>query len=143
MVSGIIGGAFEFFVSWFFQFSFGISAWDYSGEPFNIDGRTDLFHMVCWGFLGWFFIKGIVPVVLKTINKIPWNWRYSVTAVCTALMVFNGAMTMLSFECWYARMAGQPVTTPIEKFMEENFDNNFMKTHFATMSIDPAKATRD
>ena len=142
VVSGIIGGAFEFFVSWFFQFSFGISAWDYSGEPFNIDGRTDLFHMVCWGFLGWFFIKGIVPQVLKLMNLIPWNWRYGLTAVCTALMIFNGAMTMLSFECWYSRVAGNPVTTPIEKFMEQNFDNDFMKGHFATMSIDPNRATR-
>lgn len=41
LVSAVIGGAFEYLVSWFFQFAFGIMAWDYTGTFLSIDGRTN------------------------------------------------------------------------------------------------------
>ncbi len=142
LVSGFIGAAFEYAVSWFFQFAFGILAWDYSGEFLNIDGRTDLLHFLCWGALGIFFIKLIVPKLLDLINLIPWKWRYSITAICAALMLANGAMTLMAFQSWYSRAASEPADTPIAQFCNEHFDDDFMKTRFATMSIDPSRATQ-
>ena len=41
LVSAVIGGAFEFFVSWFMETAFGAVAWDYTGTFLSIDGRTN------------------------------------------------------------------------------------------------------
>lgn len=142
LVSAVIGGAFEYATSWFMQFAFGIVAWDYSGTFLSIDGRTNGMFMAMWGVLGVVWIKLCLPWMLKLVNLIPWNWRYGVTTVCAALMILDGAMTLLSLDCWYQRMAGVPSETAVEEFFDRHFDNQYMEERFQSMSIDPANATR-
>ncbi|MCQ4845846.1 putative ABC transporter permease [Gordonibacter pamelaeae] len=142
LVSAVIGGAFEYLTSWFMQFAFGIVAWDYSGTFLSIDGRTNGMFMAMWGVLGVVWIKLCLPWMLKPVNLIPWNWRYAVTTVCAALMIVDGAMTLLSLDCWYQRMAGKPAETAMAQFFDRNFDNEYMQERFQSMSIDPSNATR-
>ena len=143
LVSAVIGGAFEYLTSWFMQFAFGIVAWDYTGTFLSIDGRTNGMFMAMWGVLGVVWIKLLLPWMLKLVNLIPWNWRYAVTTVCAALMIVDGAMTLLSLDCWYERMSGSTPETAMEEFFADHFDNDFMENRFQSMSIDPNNATRN
>lgn len=142
LVSAVIGGAFEFAVSWFMQFAFGIVAWDYSGTFLSIDGRTNGFFMCMWGLLGVVWVKLLLPWMLRLVNLIPWKWRYSITTVCAALMIANGAMTLISLDCWYQRMAGNSSDSAVGQFFDEHFDNAYMEQRFQSMSIDPDNAAR-
>ena len=92
--------------------------------------------------LGVVWIKLCLPWMLKLVNLIPWNWRYALTTVCAALMIVDGAMTLLSLDCWYQRMAGKPSETAMAQFFDRNFDNEYMQERFQSMSIDPSNATR-
>lgn len=142
LVSAIIGGAFEYAVSWFMQFAFGAVAWDYTGTFLNIGGRTNFAFMCMWGALGVVWIKVFLPLMLKLVNLIPWQLRYSLTAVCAALMIFNGIMTLFSLDCWYSRLAGLEPDNALAWFFAEHFDNEWMANHFQSMSIDPSVSTR-
>ena len=142
LVSAVIGGGFEYLTSWFMQFAFGIVAWDYTGTFLSIDGRTNGMFMAMWGVLGVVWIKLLLPWMLKLVNLIPWNWRYTLTTVCAVLMIVDGGMTLLSLDCWYQRMAGKAPETAVEQFFGEHFDNRYMEQRFQSMSIDPNTATR-
>ena len=142
LVSALIGGAFEFFVSWFMETAFGAVAWDYTGTFLSIDGRTNGMFMAMWGMLGVLWIKALLPKMLDVVNLIPWKLRYTVTAVATAFMLVNAIMTLQSLDCWYGRLSGHVPETPIEQFYATYFDNDFMANRFESMTINPDSATR-
>lgn len=142
LVSALIGGAFEYFVSWFMEYAFGAVAWDYTGTFLNINGRTNFMFMCMWGALGVVWVRLALPALLHTVNLIPWRWRYSITAVCAALMILDGVMTLVALDCWYARLAGLAPDNALEQFCADHFDNQWMENRFESMSINPDAAHR-
>ena len=145
LVSAVIGGCFEFFTSWFMQTAFGIVAWDYSGTFLSIDGRTNGMFMAMWGVLGLVWIKLLLPIMLKVVNLIPWNWRYAVTTVCAALMLCDCLLTLAALDCWYQREAGtMDYSNPsaIVQFCNTHYDDAFMQNRFQTMTMNPQSAAR-
>ena len=144
VVCTIIGGAFEFFVSWFMEVAFGATAWDYSDQFLGplFGGRTCLLFASMFGVLGTVWIKLLLPVFLRIFNLIPWKWRYSVTLVCAALMLVNCVMTLQALDNWGARKAGHVPAPGIEEFYAKNFDDAYMANRFQSMTIDPNKSVR-
>lgn len=151
IVSAIIGGAFEFFVSWFMQTAFGAVAWDYTGmKIFGIpdpiaalcQGRTSTPFMLMWGALGFVWVKLLLPLLLRLINVIPWKIRYSFTTLCAILMLVNGVMTLQALDCWFERVSDVPATSPVERFYGEYFDNAYMEHRFQSMHITPDDSSR-
>ena len=152
LVSAVIGGLFEAAVSWFMQVGFGAVAWDYSGstifglfpDPIAVlfQGRTSTLFMCMWGALGFVWIKVCLPWLLKLINLIPWQARYSFTALCAALMLVNGVMTLQSLECWYQRESGLAPSSPVEEFYAEHYDDAYMQHRFQSMTITPEDSAR-
>lgn len=141
-LSAIIGGAFEYFVSVFMQYCFGAVAWNYTGAWLSIGGRTCGLAMCAWGLLGVIWLHILMPLLLKLINLIPWNWRYAVTTVAAILMAVNCVMTLEALDCWYERLANNPIDTPIQHFYAQYFDNQWMENRFQSMTIDPSSATK-
>jgi len=144
VVCTIIGGGFEYFVSWFMEVAFGATAWDYSdqflGDVFG--GRTCLLFASMFGFLGTVWIKLLLPLFLRVFNLIPWKLRSSVTLVVAAFMLVNCVMTLQALDNWGARQAGHKPAPGIEQFYAENFDDEYMANRFQSMTIDPNKSVR-
>ena len=144
VVCTIIGGAFEYFVSWFMEVSFGATAWDYSNEFLGnlFGGRTCLLFASMFGFLGTVWIKLLLPIFLKLFNLIPWKLRNGVTLVCATFMLINCVMTLQALDNWGARRAGHVPQPGIEEFYAKNFNDEYMQNRFQSMTIDPNKSVR-
>ncbi len=151
LVSALIGGAFEVFVGWFMQTSFGVVSWSYShirlfGMPDPIavltGGRTCTPFACMWGVGGLIWIKVLLPRLLKLINMIPWKRRYSATVILTAVMLIDGVMTLQSLDYWYQRVNGTVRNIPVAQFYDKHFDNEYMENRFQSMTMSPKDATR-
>lgn len=151
LVSALIGGAFEVFVGWFMQTSFGVVSWSYShirlfGMPDPIavltGGRTCTPFACMWGLGGLIWIKVLLPRLLKLINMIPWKRRYSATVILTAVMLIDGVMTLQSLDYWYQRVNGTVRNIPVAQFYDKHFDNEYMENRFQSMTMSPEDATR-
>lgn len=151
LVSALIGGAFEVFVGWFMQTSFGVVSWSYShirlfGMPDPIavltGGRTCTPFACMWGLGGLIWIKVLLPRLLKLINMIPWKRRYSATVILTAVMLIDGVMTLQSLDYWYQRVNGTVRNIPVAQFYDKYFDNEYMENRFQSMTMSPKDATR-
>ncbi len=145
LISALIGGVFEYFVSWFLELAFGLRAWDYSGTFLSIDGRTNGMYMAFWGLLGLAWIKLALPHVLSLINLIPLRSRTVITILCAILMFSNGFLTIAAFDCWYQRDAGAinyEDASALTQFCNEYYNDDFMKNRFQSMSIDPSLSGR-
>ena len=151
LASAVIGTLFEYATAMFMQMGFGAISWDYSqatifGLPDPLaqisDGHVSTMFACMWGALGCIWIKWCLPHLLKLINLIPWTWRYSLTTVCAALMLIDGVMTLQSLDCWFERVSGQPISTPVEQFYAEHFDNGYMQHRFQSMTITPDNSGR-
>lgn len=151
LVSTLIGGAFEVFVGWFMQTSFGVVSWSYShirlfGMPDPIavltGGRTCTPFACMWGLGGLIWIKVLLPRLLKLINMIPWKRRYSATVILTAVMLIDGVMTLQSLDYWYQRVNGTVRNIPVAQFYDKHFDNEYMENRFQSMTMSPKDATR-
>lgn len=151
LVSALIGGAFEVFVGWFMQTSFGVVSWSYShirlfGMPDPIavltGGRTCTPFACMWGLGGLIWIKVLLPRLLKLINMIPWKRRYSATVILTAVMLIDGVMTLQSLDYWYQRINGTIRNIPVAQFYDKHFDNEYMENRFQSMTMSPKDATR-
>lgn len=140
--SAVIGGAFEYFVSWFMEVTCGIRSWDYTGKWLSIGGRTSGQFMFFWGVLGLLWIKLILPWLLWLINKIPWKIRYSLTAVCFVLLLIDCTLTVMALDCWYMRLAGTAPDSPVTHWFSQHFSNEYMTHKFPTMHIDPSLVNR-
>ena len=60
----------EYLTSLILEVFFGIRWWDYSKEPYNIQGRICLAASLFWGILSILFMREIHPFIEKKLRKI-------------------------------------------------------------------------
>lgn len=135
VAAGAAGAAFEWLASWFFENAFGIVAWSYTNHPFNFEGRTSLVMAAIWGMLGVAWIKVALPFFTQLIGRIPQRTRTIGAAMLCAFFILDALATLGAFNCWFERLSGRPVETPLQQFFATHYGNDFMTERFQTMSL--------
>ena len=136
-VAALVGAGFE---GWFWENAFGIVAWDYSSQPFNLGGHTCLGMALVWGAAGVAWMKLALPVLQRAADVVPVSWRGVFAWGLLAFFLVDAAMTFLAFDCWMNRLAGVEPAGPMQLFFADHYGNAVMEGRFQTMSMYPVLA---
>lgn len=133
----ILGGAFEYMCSVFTELMFGTVFWDYSymGALSIGGGRTNIPFMLCWGILGVVWVKILYPPLSRLIERLPVVPTKIVTWFLVVLMAFNGLFTMKVMLRFNDRQQGIAPANRLEAFIDEAYDNNFVKNRWPNMIV--------
>ena len=133
--SAFLGGAFEYVAGWFWETFFGIVAWSYIDQPFNLGGHTCLGIALVWGLAGMLWFRWGYPAIHAGVASVPTRPRRAITTVAAVLLAADIALTLVAFNCWFDRQAGQPIEGPVAQFCATYYGDSFMANRFETMSM--------
>ena len=103
----ILGLALEYFISWIGEVIFNIRWWDYSNQPFNLNGRICLLYGLFWGFLSLYLMISLNPRVDRLINwikkKIGEKASKIILIASIIFILFDCIVTAGSVTCFMVR----------------------------------------
>ena len=132
----LVGTVVDYLCSWGQEALLGSRSWDYSGMPFNINGRICLLYSIFWGILGVLWIKDLYPRMSKWILKIPNHAGKIVTWVLTVFMAVNCLVSAVAVWRWAERVSGVPAENGFEELLDARFPDERMERIYANMSFD-------
>ena len=80
-ISMIAFTIFEYVVSVVLESLFGLRWWDYTGEPFNFQGRISLAFSIAWGIIGVIFVDKIHPFIKRKLERYTIRFPHKVQVV--------------------------------------------------------------
>ena len=134
-VFSLSGTVVEYLGSLFQELCFGSVSWDYSDQPFNLQGRVCLQMAVLWGLLGLAFVRLLFPWLNRFFAKRTGKGWNIACAVLSVFMAVNLLVTSLAVMRWEERLQGVARETPAAQWLDENYDNQTMEAIFSNMEF--------
>lgn len=136
LYSCLIGGVAEFVMSVIAEYVFHQVIWDYSGMFLNIMGRTTVPFMLGWGLGGLALMKLVYPLVIKLLNKVPYNIGQPLFVALLVFMIINLILTYGSLGRMAMRVAGDTEAGNfVFAFFDNVYPNEWLSTRFPAITI--------
>lgn len=137
LVSALLGSAVELATGWLMEILFGAVAWDYSHLPGSFGRSLNLGFTLLWGALGLAWTHCAMPLIYRISQRVDWKSTAVriLSAVGTAFMVFNIAVTLQVLARESARADDLPPANSIERCIDEHFPSSWVQKRFENMSI--------
>lgn len=104
----IIGSIIEYLVSFFGEMMLHVKWWDYSNEPFNLNGRVCLFYSFAWGIIAIYLVGHFNPKVDRFIekfrNKFPKYIFPVISDICTIFLLVDCIISGIALNVFHSRL---------------------------------------
>lgn len=137
MVIGVAATVMEFLCGLLLYCGYGMRAWDYTNDKFNIMGLICLEFLFYWMLFAFGYllvVRAFRWVVDKKELKKPKFFSTVffkvVTIVFAVFMVVDIISAFVNIKFWSERYYGNPVDTKVEQFVETNWNDEYMQNRF-------------
>lgn len=94
VVSATIATVLEYITHWLLEKIWGLSLWDYTEMPYDLDGRICLPASLMFGFLALLAVYVVQPFVYEQVSSIPINRLDWAAGVVIAVLIVDFATTL-------------------------------------------------
>lgn len=131
----ILGGVFEYLMSFFQEMFFGTISWNYLDEPLNINGRTTVLFAFVWGLLALFLVKVVIPKLMTVIGSLPLKYGKILSNILIVLVFLDFFLTWGSLARSIERHNGIKPITIIGSFFDKYYPDEVIENFHKNMSV--------
>lgn len=133
LCGSVLGGIYEYLLSWGQEMILGTVSWQYDEMPFNLHGRINLLYTIFWGILALMWVKDIFPRIMHLISRIPSRINHPLVWVLSVFMVLNMLISMAAVLRMSERHYQIPAENRIERFLDRHYPDEYLKKVFPSM----------
>lgn len=131
----LIGGAFEYLISFLQETFLGTISWDYSGEFLNINGRTTIPYMIVWGLLALLFARVVYPLISHIIENFPKSFGRHFSKVLLILLILDFVISWGALFRQMFRHKGMEPITFVGEFFDKHYGDEVLKKYYTNMKV--------
>ena len=135
----VLGGSFEYIISFLQETFTGTVSWNYTRYPLDINGRTTIPIMFLWGILCVIFIRLIYPFISKYIEKIPYKIGNIITKILIIIIIFDAAISFTAVIRQSLRREGIKPFTFIGEICDKIYTDERLKKAYPNMKLPKKK----
>ena len=133
VVGALLGGVYEYVLSWGQEAILGTVSWQYDNMPFNLHGRINLLYTFFWGILALIWVKELFPRFTRLIEKIPNSIGRPLTWALTLFMVVNIIISSAAVLRMSERHFNVPCENKIQAFLDAHYPDDYLAKVFPSM----------
>lgn len=131
----LIGGTFEYLISFLQETFLGTISWDYSQEFLNINGRTTIPYMIVWGMLALIFAKVVYPLISNIIESFPQKFGEVFTNIFLILLIIDFVISWGALVRQTIRHMGYEPITFVGEFFDTHYDDEVLRKYYTNMKV--------
>ena len=135
ILGSVIGGIFEYGMSYLQEIFTGTASWNYSYHFLNIGGRTTIPFMLVWGAFSVLLVKVVYPKISELIEKIPYSTGTIITKILIILVCFDCILSLLAVTRQTLRKKNIAPLTPIDEVIDVWYTDNLLEKKFPNMRM--------
>lgn len=133
LFGSIIGGGFEYGMSYLQEIFTGTISWDYSHHFMNIGGRTTIPFMLVWGAFSVLLVRGLYPKISSFIEKIPAQFGTIITKILMLLVCLDCLISLLAVARQTLRHHDISPLTPVDVILDVWYPDEVLEKYYPNM----------